>query len=661
MGEVSSRCKSELGHDDNRWTGRRGAARSYRSRANRSRAGLVWTVALLLPATMAAKAAASQDEPPKGEAPKAAPRPPLVESPQRPEPPPPDVQKPDGAPAPKQKEAPTAPAEKQKTAPEAPADAPQTPAPGAAGDDREAMLDAALALSTRYKFVERYGIDEDRAQPQLITQYRVGVIETTKYQTDRAQGAPERAQRSRTTIYAERAAAVGKLGEPVDLMRRYDQVHTQDLVKARAMSPPFLQGLTVWYHRRPPMRPQILSLTPDRSLREDEFALIAHEVGIPQLTAFFPVVPKRVGQNWSILRTAVQAVSGKLPDEEGYEMTGTLAKVSRSKDGKSLVAEIGIVGEFDLDAGPSAFSARIDFEFVPRGVAFPAAGAEGAPKVVEAAGRITQALLSHATEISLPNGDGRLKQRVNYEVILERRPLARMPGEPGDPVAPVLLPEAAPTPTPANSWVTYDDQAGRFHFRHPQELELSQEMMPNPNAVKLQDLRPAGSSFLALMWPTARGDTERDLSFRDAAHFKKAIEKQFEEAKDAVTWGSVGYLDDEDWKTQKRKVYRMEAAFTRENGDRPVYANFYLVSESNGLKTFAAESWMGRDGHVAFRQQVEDVIKSFQWSPSEKRSPASSPAPAPTNESSPPGAGARPTSPGTPSVAPAPAPGSPPG
>jgi hypothetical protein len=119
-----------------------------------------------------------------------------------------------------------------------------------------------------------------------------------------------------------------------------------------------------------------------------------------------------------------------LPDEEGYEMTGTLAKVSRSKDGKSLVAEIGIVGEFDLDAGPSAFSARIDFEFVPRGVALPAAGAEGAPKVVEAAGRITQALLSHATEISLPNGDGRLKQRVNYEVVLERRPLARMPGEP---------------------------------------------------------------------------------------------------------------------------------------------------------------------------------------------------------------------------------------
>ena len=93
------------------------------------------------------------------------------------------------------------------------------------------------------------------------------------------------------------------------------------------------------------------------------------------------------------------------------------------------------------------------------------------------------------------------------------------------------------------------------------------------------------------------------------------------------------------WKTQKRKVYRMEAAFKRENNDRPVYANFYLVSESNGLKTFAVESWMGRDSHVAFRQQVEDVIKSFQWSSSEKKSPASSPAPAPTNESSPPGAG----------------------
>ena len=62
-------------------------------------------------------------------------------------------------------------------------------------------------------------------------------------------------------------------------------------------------------------------------------------------------------------------------------MTGTLLKVSRSKDGKSLVAEIGIAGEFDVDAGPSAFNARIDFEFVPQGVPrFPRLGQKEPPR-----------------------------------------------------------------------------------------------------------------------------------------------------------------------------------------------------------------------------------------------------------------------------------------
>ena len=152
MGEVRSRCKSELGHDVNRWTGRPGAARSYRSRGNRSRAGLVWTVALLLPATMAAKAAASQDQPPKVEAPEAALRPPLVESPQRPEPPPPDVQKPDSArPRSKRKLLPRRPRSKRRH-PRPPLMLRRRRHPAQQGDDREAILDAAEAVSTRYKF-----------------------------------------------------------------------------------------------------------------------------------------------------------------------------------------------------------------------------------------------------------------------------------------------------------------------------------------------------------------------------------------------------------------------------------------------------------------------------------------------------------------------------
>ena len=85
MGEVRSRCATAS------WSRRQppdretGEARSYRSRANRSRARLVWTVALLLPATMAATAAAAQDEPPRSRRRRPRPPPPRIAA--RPEPP----------------------------------------------------------------------------------------------------------------------------------------------------------------------------------------------------------------------------------------------------------------------------------------------------------------------------------------------------------------------------------------------------------------------------------------------------------------------------------------------------------------------------------------------------------------------------------------------
>ena len=56
-----------------------------------------------------------------------------------------------------------------------------------------------------------------------------------------------------------------------------------------------------------------------------------------------------------------------------------------------------------MDGAPSAFNAQIEFEFEPRGVALPATGAAGATKIVEAAGQITQALLSHVMVASLPD------------------------------------------------------------------------------------------------------------------------------------------------------------------------------------------------------------------------------------------------------------------
>jgi hypothetical protein len=677
MGEARSAWASEPVDDQSRPPRNSGEGRLGRSGRKRARASLVLAVALLVPGTMAVAAAAAQDEPPKVEAPKSAP-PPAPELPVGLESAPQDVQKKDAAPVEKQKAAPTAPNDQEKAPPAAPADT-QKEAPAAAEDatkkpasadtpDARRVFELADALSTRYRFVERYGIEEDPNRPQLITQYRVGVIETTKYETDRAQGAPERNERSRLMLYVERAAKVGRLGELTDLMRRYDAIRFNDLVKARPLNPPLLKGLTIWYHRRPPLKPQIFSLTEGRGLRDDEYILIEQDVNIPNLIAFFPRTAQRVGDTWEIPPAAVQDISGRLPDGAGFELTGTLHKVSKSEDGKNLIAQIGVEGQFDVMRQPSAFKALIDFVFQPRGVAIPAgvAKAEGASKVVEATGAITVAKLAHVKVAELPGSDGRLKQRVTVELTLERRPLALEPGEKGVAVA-ALPPQPPPTATQENSWVMYDDPAGRFSFRHPQELAQYEAKSPIQHAVDLGDFRPSGAALLGVMLPSNRVDTERDLRFFDAKHFQAEMEKEFAPTKDQdrLTWGAVGWLEDEDWKARKRKVFRMEGRFTPEKGGPPVYIDLYLVSDLNSQKSFTVEAWMGREGaHVAYRNDVEDVIRSFQWTPSEKRSPAPAAAPATTTApaaapAAAPEAGATPASPETPPVAPATAPNAP--
>src|SRR5262245_37305721 len=89
--------------------------------------------------------------------------------------------------------------------PPAGAEAPPQPAPAQPQESAE-------PLSTRYRFLEKYGLAADPAKPELITQYQVGALETIKTETEKAQGAPDRTEFTTQTIYTERPAKVGKLG-----------------------------------------------------------------------------------------------------------------------------------------------------------------------------------------------------------------------------------------------------------------------------------------------------------------------------------------------------------------------------------------------------------------------------------------------------------------
>jgi len=595
---------------------------------------LIGVAALLFVSTMTACQARAQDEPPKA-APVAPSDPPEIQIP-----PPPDVEKKDStspepqkkAPSEERKDAPTAPAEKQQAMPPAIEDVQKK-----AAFVSPETLDEAMALSSRYRFVERYSLEDHPERPDLISQYRVGSKVTTKIVREKAQAAPERSETSHTEGYVERAARVTRTGEAIDLIRRYDRVIIKELAPSRSLNPPFLEGLLVWYHRRPPIKPQIISLT-DRGLREDEYNKITEGMSLPQLMSFFPIVPTRVNESWSISAKAVQDVSGELPSSDEFDMNGKIVNVSKTKDNDGLVAVISITGQFNLDIRPCAFSGTIEFTFIPRMVPRPRTGAEDAPRIVEAAGQITDARLAQTMAASLHAGEGRAKILATREVWLQRRPLAQK-GERGGPTVPIDLPAAVPVATVANSWLTYDDPDGRFQLRHPQDLQPPSLPDRTPAAVDLEN--PGRDSRFGLKLPPTGGETQ-DPSFRDAAHFQKAHEDQFAGAD--ISWGKPGWLDDPVWQDLSGKVYRMEGAWKRDNAETPVYIDLYYVEldRNRATQRFVVESWTVRPDHLAFRNQTEEMIRLFKLGRAEKRVLAS------------PGAGSAPRT--TPSAGSAPAP-----
>src|SRR5262249_19116796 len=68
-------------------------------------------------------------------------------------------------------------------------------------------------LSLRYRFSERYGVAEDPVHPELLVQYQVGVIETIRSETEKAQGAPDRTGYTYRLIYTERPAKTSRNGD----------------------------------------------------------------------------------------------------------------------------------------------------------------------------------------------------------------------------------------------------------------------------------------------------------------------------------------------------------------------------------------------------------------------------------------------------------------
>jgi hypothetical protein len=492
-------------------------------------------------------------------------------------------------------------------------------------------------------------VEDDPSQPDLVTQYQVAIRESLSSVREKPQGAPDRIESSAITRYVERVAKVNRIGEVSDAVRRYDNFLQKGMKLGASENTPLFDGLTVWITRGAPgSPPQILSLAKeDRPVRDAEFDIMVTRASFPPLRALLPSTPRRVADTWKIPRAATYYLFGDLPEDEGYDLNGTLKEVTKAASGTKFVAVIGISGELTLSDGPALANGEIAFAFDPttaaaasarqpagatakaEGRGLPKGGKEG---IVDARGWIKDVKIAWRIEFTDPEGDRRLKTTETHEIWMARRLLADIPKGAPSP-APLTLPNPPPIASPANSWLVYEDPLGRFHFRHPQVLTPQLVEPISEYEVHLANSQ-GGKDRMGILLQPKDASGERQLAFRDPEHFQRAMSEEWARKKLDVLRGPHGPLTGDQWNESKRKVYRVEAGLklNRETGrDDRVFIDMYLVEFGHG-QAIIVESWTDRDDHVSFRTEAEAVIKSFEFGPWKKSggsAPTAPSAPAP--------------------------------
>jgi hypothetical protein len=503
------------------------------------------------------------------------------------------------------------------------------------------------SLSIRYRLSEMYSLTPVPANPEILSQYQVATRETKKIVREQAQGTPSRDETTYQVIYTEQPAKLTNATGVTDTIRRYDAFRMQPPGHTQRLKTPFLDKLTVWYRGLPGQPPQAFSLTEGRPIREQEYGAITSQVFLPQLVMLLPATPKRVGDTWRISRNAARALLGVMPQVDEFDLSATLKEVRK---GTPSTAVIAVSGKVMADYEVMPVNARLMFTFDPKATAPPAdanpaanpaaAAAAREPGVVDARGSISKIAMAMARTMPIPDGDGRLQQTLTREVLVERRAV------PAD-SPPLAVPATEPDPDSPDSWVTYDDPAGRFHFRHPQGLLLPPAGPMGPNEVTLVQDRPTGPDVLIVKLQPPVKDPARDRELLDPDHHRKHLDEEWQKQQQDVLKIPPGWLPDADWAPLKRKVYRIEAAL-RPKADpkaKRIYLDYYLVVFDRN-QSIVVEAMTTQDPHLAFRNQAEAIIKTFDFGTSDG-SPPPALNPAGTARDARPGAsGRKPAAPG---------------
>jgi len=471
-------------------------------------------------------------------------------------------------------------------------------------------------LANRYRLSERYAQEGEPDSPSLIGAYRMGVVEVVKDSIDSQRGTPRRSETTRQSIYVERPAEQSGMAGVSAAVRAYERFRIRPEDPSRTMGARPLEGLSVFARARANDLPLVLSLTEGRNLTEYEFEVISRQVFAPRMAALLPGPPVRVGDSWRVPRRATQAILGEA-GIQGDTLIAKFAELRREVDGPRSVAVLAISGRVTAASGETAVNAEALFTFGPDDRPKPSSSATAttagvtrpADEVVEARGAVTELRLARVTSGALP-GPGRLRYQSTRELTVHRQ-LGLPPGSAAPPSPRFAAP---PSAADDNAWLTLIEPAGRFSFRHPQDLlppDRPQLAPATPGRVALLRARREGMDLLQVeFFPKALGPDA--LKDRLAAEYGKA-------AKMEIIKGAEEWLPEADWPNMK--AYRIDAAAKVPDRSPGVpsaqprtHFDAYLL-QSGQAASLIAIATTTRDAVAAYRREVEQILKTVQIDP----------------------------------------------
>lgn len=450
----------------------------------------------------------------------------------------------------------------------------------------------------RYRFHEPYALNP-KPGSDAIGAYRVGFREIIKVVADApAGGAPERNEYRRAAIWTERPALLGGAGQGrvLAVIRHTEKIRAEPDPRLNPADPPLLED-TDLFVRLTSGYPQILILKPNRSLRFEEYRFLSMCPYVPELGGLLPQGAVHLQDSWEISRSAAQSlvtgVNGPVA------ITGTLERIETDPNGKQK-AVFDFQGTAPTAFGDARIHAEVEFlieKLMSRPTAAGRQPESGAP--LQAEGAVVRLSLAQE-DLGVPLGEGRRKQDIRRELVLERQ--LEFDGNPPN------LPAELPKPTPENSWLLFHEPKGKFQIRFPQDMRGAIE---GPNAYSLVRNRVQGEDRVRFQLTTDEQPKPDEFVEELKARWTELGIK-------AQAGNQATALPESEW--QGMKVHRGDALLrlpqgasgSGPNGVNRLFFYGYVIQTGtkHGLKVEATTTV---DPSAPFRDEVESILKSLKF------------------------------------------------